>query len=518
MKKKKGKKRIIILAVAAVIVLLLVLGYIQMRAGIAQSQKTTYDIVGVQRGTIEVKVKGAGTVEPLRDEDVYSASACTVSEVFAENGDIVSEGDVVATFNSDELSAQRESLKKQIDETDASIAAMRSTKGSEYIKSPVKGTVLVLYASKGDSVDAVMDKYGALAIVSPDDMLQVTLPYIEGIAQGDKLNVTSGARTAAGDVTRVDAVSSKITVRFGRKGFAVGKTAILTAADGSGLGEAAIEAASPVYITGRGGTVKRVYEKKGSEVSRGGNVFRLDGDILSSSLYQKIDERAELADDLRDVEDKLDKLTVKAPADGVISGLQLSRGQAVQGGALLFSIKSNKQVKIDVDIDELDIADIKLNQQASVKFDALPEKKYTAEVIKINPIGSSQNNVTHYTVTLELGGADGVMLGMSADIEIVSQTAQNALLIPIEAIQIVSGEKYVVLAKDINKDLNYTPATHKIKTGVTDGVSIEVLEGLAEGDEVAVPQVRQDRQMQMFGPRMGDGGNNNARPSPAASE
>lgn len=525
MSKKKSKKRVIILVAVLVLAALLLLGYISMQAAKAQNEKTTYNIVTVQRGNIEVKVKGAGTVEPLNDESVYAASAGTVVDVLAENGDTVSADDVIATFKNDDLEAQKDSLQSQIDELDMSINTLRSATGSDYVKSPIKGTVMTIYAAKGDSVDAVMDKYGALAIVSPDDMLQVTVPYALNVAQGDEVTVASGSQSATGTVTGVDTAAGEMTIQFEKNDFKAGDIATVTAADGSKLGENSVEVASPVYITGRGGTIEKVYEDLGGDVSRFGNIFKLDGDILSSALYSKIDQRADLQDDLNDVEQKLESLTVKAGTDGVISGLQLNTDQIVQAGAKLFTVKSNKQVKIDVEIDELDIAEIKAGQTATVTFDALPDKVFTATVNKINPIGVSTNNVTKFTVTLQLDATDGVMLGMSADVEIVSQTAENALFIPIEAIQVIDGEKYVVFAEEINKDLKYTPATHKVKTGITDGVNIEIIEGLAEGAQVAVPQVKelslQEKQMQMWGDRMNgpeNSKNNTSGSAPVASE
>jgi HlyD family secretion protein len=527
MKKKKSRKRIIIIAVVVVIAGLLILGYVQMRINKAQSEKTTYGIVDVKRGDIEVRVKGAGTVEPLNDNSVYAASAGTVVQVNAENGDVVSADDVIATFKSDELESQRDSLQSQIDELDMSIATLRSTGGSDTVRSPVKGTVMAVYAKDGDNVDAVMDKYGALAVVSPDDLLQINVPLNENIVQGQKLTVTSGSKSAAGEVVKTDMAAMEATVRFDKGDLSAGDTATVTSPDGASLGDAVIQVASPVYITGKGGVVDKVYEDAGDDVSRGGNLFHLDGDVLSPTLYDKIDQRRQTADDLADTKEKLESLTVKAGTDGVVSGLQLNTDQVVQAGAKLFTIKSVDLVKIDVKIDELDIADIKPGQQAAVTFDALPEKQFAGTVTKINPIGASQDNVTKYTATLELGNAEGVMLGMSADVEIVSQTAKNALYIPIEAIQIINGEKYVVMAQDVNKDLKSTPATHKVKTGVTDGVNIEITEGLSEGDQVAVPQVKelsmQEQQMQMFGNRMNggsksSGGDSGSSSAPSATE
>ena len=183
-------------------------------------------------------------------------------------------------------------------------------------------------------------------------------------------------------------------------------------------------------------------------------------------------------------------MSVRAGSDGVVSNLSLNENKTVQEGTALFSVQSNDQVKIDVKIDELDIANIKIGIEAQVKFDALPDRIYTAHITKINPIGVPLNNVTSYTVTLLLKDAADVMIGMSADVEIVAQSAENVLLIPIEAVQIINGGRYVVFEEDIDKDLAFTPATHKVETGITDGVNIEILTGLDETDRVAVPKVR----------------------------
>jgi HlyD family secretion protein len=163
----------------------------------------------------------------------------------------------------------------------------------------------------------------------------------------------------------------------------------------------------------------------------------------------------------------------------------------VQGGAPLFTVQSNGDFKIEVEIDELDIAGIELGETAEVTFDALPDESFTATEDKINPVGASVNNVTTYTVTLALSGAPGVMLGMSADVEIVSQSAQGVLLIPVEAIQVVGENKYVIFEQDVDPKADAVTATHPVVTGITDGVSIEIKEGLSEGDRIAVPQVRE---------------------------
>jgi HlyD family secretion protein len=255
---------------------------------------------------------------------------------------------------------------------------------------------------------------------------------------------------------------------------------------------------NPVYITGRGGIVDKVREDVGDKVSRGGKLFDLDGEVLSAALYEQMDKRGDLEDDLADVLADIDALTVYAGSDGVISDLDISEEQVVAAGAPLFRVQSTDALKIDVDIDELDIAGIELNEKTTVSFDALPDRTFEGTIIKINPIGAAENDVTDYTVTLSLSDTAGVMIGMSADVKIIAQRAENVLIIPAEAIQIVGGEKYVALESDISEDQASVAATHRVTTGITDGVNIEIREGLAEGDRVAVPQVKESVENQMM--------------------
>jgi len=496
MTKKKGKgKKIIIIAVVAVVAVLVVAGYFGWRQRLADAEKTTYQVVSVTRGDVEVKVKGSGTVEPLEDHTVYAGVSGTVKQVNAEDGDTVSAGDVIAVLKSDDLESQRDSLQQQIDDIDKTILTLRSTTGRDAIYSSVKGVVKTVYAKKGDSVDAVMDEYGALAVVCPDERMKTVIDA-DGLKTGDEVTVTVGSQSVSGVVT--DAENGTASVSFEDDDFLPEIPATVTAEDGTVLGEGTVQVENPVYITGRGGTVDKVRKDVGDKVSRGNKMFDLDGEILSTELYDQLDQRADLEDDLSDVQTDIDALTIYAGTDGVVSDLDLNEEQLVQEGAPLFCVQSSDSLKIDVDIDELDIAGIEPNEKAAVTFDALPDQIFEGEIVKINPIGVAENDVTNYTVTLSLANAKDVMIGMSADVTIISQKAENVLTIPAEAIQIINGEKYVVMASDLNQKQDTVVATHKVTTGITDGVNIEIKEGLAEGDQVAVPQVKDSVEDQMM--------------------
>lgn len=500
---KKHKKKIIILSVVGVIVLLGVVGFLQMRARLEQMSKTAYDIVAAQRGTVEVKVKGAGTVEPLFDNTVYANFAGSVKQVYVQDGDRVNANNVIAVFESSALISQRDTLLTQLDEADAAIAMVRSTSGSTSVNAPVGGLLKTVFGQAGDAVDAVMELHGALAVISPDELMEVTLRHADGLMPMDKVTVTVDTKSAKGTVYSIR--EGHAVVRFYDDGFSVDDTAVVTSEDGERISEGAVAVANPVMVTARGGIISRVHKSTGSDVSRGTKLLSLEGEILSAQLYTQIEQRQSLRDELDAVLEDLESLTVRAGTDGVVSGLDLSPNQTVQEGKALFGVQSSDQIKIDVQIDEIDIANIETGEMASVSFDALSGETYQATVTKINPIGVSENNVARFTVTLLLENVPSVMIGMSADVEIISQRAENALLIPVEAIQIIGKDKYVALENDVDEATGTANATHKVETGVTDGVNIEITQGISEGDRVAVPQVRSSG-MQMWNFGGGGGG------------
>ena len=67
------------------------------------------DIVDVAKGTLEVKVKGAGTVEPMSDDTVFADAAGIVKDVLFEDGDVVSADDIIAVLESDALESEKSS-------------------------------------------------------------------------------------------------------------------------------------------------------------------------------------------------------------------------------------------------------------------------------------------------------------------------------------------------------------------------------------------------------------------------
>lgn len=103
------------------------------------------------------------------------------------------------------------------------------------------------------------------------------------------------------------------------------------------------------------------------------------------------------------------------------------------------------QMQAVVRVDELDIASVKLGQTVNTTLDAIPNKTFSGQVIKIANIGSASNGVTTYDVTVSINSPDNIKVGMTANVNILVASKQDTLYLPIEAVQGTGTNRYVIL-------------------------------------------------------------------------
>ena len=166
-----------------------------------------------------------------------------------------------------------------------------------------------------------------------------------------------------------------------------------------------------------------------------------------------------------------------APLDGVIISRSLVPGQVVQTSDVVFIMSDHLIAKADMD--ETDLAKVRDEQPANVTLDSYPETKIAGEVFKIAYHGTTTNNVTTYAVEVALKDApEFVKSGMTANVFFLVEEKKDVLLLPADA---VGPDKTVQLAPARR---GAEPETVTVETGVTDGESVEIVSGLAEGQKV----------------------------------
>ncbi|MBI5833704.1 MAG: HlyD family efflux transporter periplasmic adaptor subunit [Armatimonadetes bacterium] len=215
-------------------------------------------------------------------------------------------------------------------------------------------------------------------------------------------------------------------------------------------------------------------------------------------------------------EKQLRDTIIRAPRDGVVidrsveEGTIISSGRSsVTEGTKILTLADVRQLYCLAAVDESDVGKVYAGQKAQFKVEAFGDRQFPATVRKVYPKGTVTANITQFTVELAVTKTE-VMLrpGMSADIEILTEERPNVLVLPAEAVREGPGGFYVMMpgaagagkakasgAKS-RSGAGGTGGAGKpaedgtkvpIKVGITTAESIEIVEGLKEGDKVLVP-------------------------------
>ena len=230
----------------------------------------------------------------------------------------------------------------------------------------------------------------------------------------------------------------------------------------------------------------------------------------------------------------LGRTVIVAPTDGVISLLNVKKGEKVAGnsfnvGTEMMRIADMQKIELRVDVGENDIPKVKLGDSAVIKVDAYGDRKFKGLVTQIassnngaasqSALGTTSTDVTQYKVYVRLlpesymdligKGSFPFRPGMSASADIQTKTHSNVLSVPINAVTTRDKNDSSNTNKKKMTDAAATPAVTvatsayddlevvvfildkegkikrvKVKTDIQDINNIEITEGLKEGDEV----------------------------------
>ena len=192
---------------------------------------------------------------------------------------------------------------------------------------------------------------------------------------------------------------------------------------------------------------------------------------------------------LDQAEAELDKAVITASFDGVVADIYIKEGQ--QLSAMTYTspaicLIDPSEIKLGGVVDEMDVSQVKLGQEATIILDALPDKEVKGRVTFISPASTAQAGVVFYKTTITLENPDEELKdGMSANAEIVIEEHDGVLLIPNRAVQGSLEKPWVEVVTEGQVE------ERQVSIGLSDGRYTEILSGLEEGEEVVLPQVSQ---------------------------
>lgn len=186
-----------------------------------------------------------------------------------------------------------------------------------------------------------------------------------------------------------------------------------------------------------------------------------------------------------------------------------------QGAA--FSVNTMDQATVTVSIDELDILSVEKGQTARNTLDALEDQEFEGTVTKVSNTASTSNGNTKYDVEISVPLDENMLDGLSATVIIVTDSVEDAVMIPVLALQERGEKQFVYTSQDKNGNLS---GETEVETGLSDGNNVEIKSGLSDGDTIYYQLASGDETTDMRNLMMQGGGpgGENGRPDMGGNE
>ena len=186
--------------------------------------------------------------------------------------------------------------------------------------------------------------------------------------------------------------------------------------------------------------------------------------------------------------------TVEAEFDGRVNQLLVESDSEVAQGDSLIQIADFDHMQVSIRVDEYDIGDVYVGQDARVTV-TTTEQTIETTIDSINYISASTGNVAYYTATAYVDVPQGVYPGMQATISIPQSEALDVVVLKLDAISFDEMNQAYVLMQNADGTMRKVAIT----TGVSNGNYVEITSGLQSGDVVYAEAEAEEESGSLFG-------------------
>jgi membrane fusion protein (multidrug efflux system) len=170
---------------------------------------------------------------------------------------------------------------------------------------------------------------------------------------------------------------------------------------------------------------------------------------------------------------------IRAPIAGVVSSRDVKLGQSIDANSVAFRITDTHELIAYLQIPQTELAKFSAGHNASLQVDAMPGTDFAATIARISPTIDTRNGT--FRVTAIINNNDGDLVpGMFARFAVAYEKHEDALLIPVDAIVQEDDEIAVYVVAD------GSVVRRTVTTGIVTNGQIEILNGLAEDEEIVV--------------------------------
>ncbi len=521
------KKWIWIIAIVG----LLGFGYIQCQKGkAAQAAKESAGqklTAKVERGDVTVTVIESGAIEAVQSVEIKSRVSGRVSQLLVKEGDRVSAGQLIARIDPEELKLQYKQVSAQLRGAESSAA--RSALNVGLTESQVKNALIqaeqryITALREWQNQPALSRASVEQARISLDNAIRTRDLLVNTTHPQERVRLETTANQAKAIFER-DKRELERQRNLLEKGW-VSQQAVDNASATFAASEASYKRAQDEWSRMQGRQAieaknaddnvaelrealnraiatanldknkeQALADAKASLEQAKANLRQIEMDKKSAaqSRAQADQIRASVADNLR----LLNETEIRAPMNGIVTKKLIEPGELVSalssfsGGTPIIEVSDLNTLQVKLQINEIDVARLELNDEATIDIDAIPEFQFHGVVMQIAPSnfvattgggGGGGDSVVRYEVVIKIKDPDKrIKPGMSARCTVNVENVKNVLRLPVEYIE-KQGIKYFVNVqvkggKPQKKEVTIgaiSPQYMEIKSGVSEGEVIE---------------------------------------------
>lgn len=514
------KKIIVIVAILLVVAILAGIFIVKGKKGKDIGRANVTEAKAEKRD-ISVSITGTATIEPKDSYSIISLVQGDVISDYFEEGDIVNKDDVLYNIDADDIEKSIQSAEIQLQKSKNTYNDAVKTQNDLNVKSDISGAVTKVNVKKGDNVNSGT----TIAEVNDSSKMKIRLPFnnsdADNIHVGNTatLSIVGTGNTVVGTVSEVASASyvksGHMLVRdvtvivYNPQAITTSDKATAIINDYACNDSGTFEYYETSTITAKtSGKVEELRISEGSTVHNGQVVAVLSSDNISSTISNASLNLQDAEISLEKMRDSKDKYEITAPISGTVVTKNVKAGDKIDNSNAsteLAVIYDMSLLKFEMNVDELDINQVKVGQSVKITADALDSKEYSGVITNVSVNGTTASGVTTYPITVEITEFDDALLpGMNIDAEIVVMEQKDVLSVPVSAVN--RGNKVFVKGNktDENDSAPEGFKTVDVETGISSDDFIEIVSGLNEGDVVYALSGNSNSENQMM-PGMGGG-------------
>ena len=213
-------------------------------------------------------------------------------------------------------------------------------------------------------------------------------------------------------------------------------------------------------------TAKKAVELTESTINK-------ENTAVASAQVQQAQASYELA------KSQLDNTSLMAPMSGVVSVRNATQGELISGGVPAFTLVDLSTVVVEISVMQELVNKVAMGDTVALDISAAGPDSFMGTVTAVSP--SADPRTQAYLMKIEVANPEGTIKGgMLASVSLVTEARESALVVPLDAVIDDNGKSIVFVAE------GDTASRREVAIGLSDGVSVEISSGIAEGDKVIV--------------------------------